>query len=64
MTVEAIDLYALVHPDTAVQYTFYPRRERVEVVHLTGRARVAYMLPTDEARQLWRRLTTKGYERF
>jgi hypothetical protein len=43
--------FHLVHPDTAVKYSFYPHGAEVEMTVV-------------EARQLWKRLEAKGYERF
>ncbi len=64
IVVEQVAAYDLLHPDTAVQYTFRPRGDEVTIVHLTGRNHTEYSVSTQEARELWKRLIRKGYERF
>ncbi len=55
----------LAHPTLPVQYDFHPRGEDVAVVHTARRGQQqTYYLPAEEARQLWRNLTAKGYRRF
>ncbi len=56
--------FMLAHHSLDASYDFVVRGDAVEVVHIRGPRRDTYMVPLDEARELWHRLRTKGFERF
>ena len=61
-----IERFVLAHSNMRTQYEFLKQDDsgQIIVVHTTGRTRSSYTLPVEEARQLWRSLRAKGYERF
>lgn len=64
VTIAPAVCHTLAHPTTSSSYDFRPQGDVVQVTHINGRHHDTYCVPADEARVLWRRLRTEGYERF
>jgi len=69
-TIKPAQRTTLAHPSLPAQYEFLPRYgddgeiSTVTIVHTGRRYRDQYELEPEDARALFRRLETKGYERF
>lgn len=66
--VKIMPQFVLTNPRSMNHYTFTPMGEEVRVTHSERRTGKwvtnNYTIPTEEARDLWKRLREKGYERF
>jgi hypothetical protein len=62
MVIEQVKRFTLARSN--VMYTFTPQEGGTEVERTAGRSRSCYSMSAEEARQLWKRLTKQGYERF
>jgi hypothetical protein len=58
--------FMVVRPSAQGGYNFTPAADgqTVTVVYTTRGSSYTYNLSTDEARELWRRLRKRGYDRF
>lgn len=62
--VQPVEWFTLTHPKVQTSYDFIERDGEVQVNHRTKYGYDSYTLPVAEARDLWRRLCRKGFERF
>lgn len=58
--VKVAQVHAMIHDDGR-QYTFRPQGEETQVLQNCGADVRRFSLPTEEARQLWRRLWKQGF---